>query len=507
MPEGSAGSPLLPSEDSIRRLHLAIEKNKKDDVTKLLQAAGATAVQLCEAPLSGVTALHRSVKNPQLLKMMLQLTDVSPDAAASTGQDSELPFTDGATPLHAAAFYGSADSVKVLLEHQAQLERLDGAGRTPLHMAASQNQAKVALQLLKAGTSPNAQTRVGRTPLHVCASRNSQQTAITLLENGVLVDERDAQGCTALHLAAHTGHASIVEVLLKAGADLTVTTSDKGLTAAMLAAWHSHSRVLALLLEKNVAAAIGGYDHDGRGLLHVAARRADVMIIEMVIKYGGASTVAATDVFGRTALHLAVYRSDCEGAIDVLAANGIDINSLDDRGRTPLHLAAAGGNEAAVNRLLRHGAITDVIDLRGCTALDYAKGGKLRSALRAGRKGSAMTGAHTPSTGAVGAQYRLVPPMLGGGGSAASADTHSLLSQPAHTSPSMLTLGEVGRSEAAHSAAPDSNDRTRLAQMQHEVEDILATGEAVLRQGVQRDIAHMKREVRTLYTDARRAAR
>ena len=41
------------------------------------------------------------------------------------------------TPLHLAAFSGSAETVSLLLEHGAAVNVLDGSHKTPLHLASS----------------------------------------------------------------------------------------------------------------------------------------------------------------------------------------------------------------------------------------------------------------------------------------------------------------------------------------------------------------------------------
>jgi glutaminase len=56
-----------------------------------------------------------------------------------------------------------------------------------------------------------------------------------------------------------------------------------------------------------------------------------------------------------------------------LAAHGLDLDSGDRDGRTPLHLAAAEGQKRAVDRLLALGARADPVDRRGSTPADDAR--------------------------------------------------------------------------------------------------------------------------------------
>jgi hypothetical protein len=67
-------------------------------------------------------------------------------------------------------------------------------------------------------------------------------------------------------------------------------------------------------------------------------------------------------------------QKDAIETIVLLAAAGTDVNGADTQGRTAAHGAALWGLTDVVKSLHQQGARLDVMDKRGFTALDYARG-------------------------------------------------------------------------------------------------------------------------------------
>lgn len=122
---------------------------------------------------------------------------------------------DGYTALHLAAFFAHLDVARVLLAHGADVH------------AVSANAMRVQ-------------------PLHAAAVRGDATLLKLLLDAGADPDARQAGGWTALHARAARGDAESVRMLLERGADPALA-SDDGKTALDLASEKSFADVAALL--------------------------------------------------------------------------------------------------------------------------------------------------------------------------------------------------------------------------------------------------------------------
>lgn len=68
--------------------------------------------------------------------------------------------------LHAAAFSGHASTVKLLLDHGAQIDAADNAKHTPLFRACEMGHTDVVQALIDFGARVDVLDQKGRSPLH-----------------------------------------------------------------------------------------------------------------------------------------------------------------------------------------------------------------------------------------------------------------------------------------------------------------------------------------------------
>ncbi len=259
----------------------------------------------------------------------------------------------GLTPLLYAAREGALDSARVLVKAGADLNLPDPDGITPAIMAEINAHHDVAALLLEAGANPNLADKWGRTPLYAAVDMHSLQPSATrpapksagksngldiarlALEHGAsanpqladalpgrsLSDDPDVvlrAGATPFIRAAKTGDLAAMQLLLEHGADPKIATKD-GATALM------------------VASGVGW--RFGDAPIPEAAVLASA---RLCVKLG--LDVNAANEKGQTAMHGAADRG-ADRIIQFLTDNGAKIDVKDQKGMTPLMLAAGSDKD------------------------------------------------------------------------------------------------------------------------------------------------------------------
>ncbi|HEY0784165.1 MAG TPA: ankyrin repeat domain-containing protein [Thermoanaerobaculia bacterium] len=202
-------------------------------------------------------------------------------------------------------------------------------------------------------TNPNAR-HGGWTGLHTAAQRGHLDAVRTLLAAGADPNAREAGDNTyPLHWAAAAGHEAIVRALLDSGGDAHGMGDLHELdTIGWATYFHKpgepgadNAAVVALLLE-----------HGARHHIISAICVGDLDLIRTVAKTPGALARRMSRFEGRqTALHLAIQRQRYD-VLDLLIAEGADLEGEDGSGQTALQLAMMRGDREAMRRLHAAGA-------------------------------------------------------------------------------------------------------------------------------------------------------
>lgn len=252
--------------------------------------------------------------------------------------------------MHRAAIAGNLEAMQILKRYGGSFEQLDASYRSPLHLAAFWNRVEMVEEMLDSGVDIES-IGVGKpigvtvhrgpdnhvTALACAASSGAEDTVRMLLFRGAKWDIGTPETCySVIHHAMHgewrfrnsifkarggrqpsdgpepvVGNAAVIDMLMKAGADLQKRSCN------------------------------------GMLPIHVAAQRLEVDAIRVLVtKYKDKFDINATDRFGRSALTIATHGplSDAKDpiakylqpTIDLLKEHGaIELGSFPMRRRVP----------------------------------------------------------------------------------------------------------------------------------------------------------------------------
>jgi RNA polymerase sigma factor (sigma-70 family) len=253
------------------RLHSARERLRTmllDTVAENLRARrpsrnesfATTIVDLLKAVRAGnierVKALLKA--DPRLLVARDPMGNTALIIAANSGHAAlaDLLFDAGVEPgLHEAAAIGDVARVRAALEgHPEQLDTDSPEGFTPLALAAHFGHLEVMRLLIDRDADVNrvATHRIGVTPLHAALFGRQVEAARLLVEHGADVTRARGgsgwkrAGWTALHYAAGLGFSTLVQPLLERGADPS-RQDEEGKTAIDVAVDANHHDIAGVL--------------------------------------------------------------------------------------------------------------------------------------------------------------------------------------------------------------------------------------------------------------------
>jgi ankyrin repeat protein len=301
--DGSTQSALTPAE---RALNAALER---DDV-----AAAARALQAGADPNANLfvgTVLAKAVlsNDPVLVETVLK-AGANPNLCP---RDTWCPMT---TALHA--------------DHADSPQSNEDANRN-----------RIAALLLRAGADPNGTPNDSPNPLQLAIERDRSEIATLLIDAGASVQGR-APKTGPLPVALKRGNHALVHRLLAAGATL-----DRDPELLEEIAKNSDAESLEVALD----------------LMHKSLRRGDLTTSLGVATFEDCAECVRLlfAVGARYSLHdwFDLIGGTSAAVLDVYAAHGLDPRALDEDNATLLHEAAASGKADSVKWLLAHGVPVD----------------------------------------------------------------------------------------------------------------------------------------------------
>ncbi|MEQ1604449.1 MAG: DM9 repeat-containing protein [Pyrinomonadaceae bacterium] len=317
-------------------------------------------------------------------------------AALKAGQAINQRNTKGQTALMLGASKAAPEVVRVLLYEGATVDARDNDGFTALALAAFAGDSQSVRQLLRAGANASSKSNSGYTPLYWAAASGDVDTARAIIAelgnqerntdfpvHGAAaydrtamidyfvnteeydVDDQDQYGQTALVVAARSDKAAAVNALLRAGADVTIRTTNNAEVFG-LAAISNAAQALSALLNSGKFPVKSPLVEAG---LRTAAKNSKLQALNLLIQRGVNPNSPNNE--GNTALMLAAIEGHDDVTKALLTAR-VNIDAKNPQGETALILAASNGKRDVVKALIKAGADVRATDNNGKTAAQYA---------------------------------------------------------------------------------------------------------------------------------------
>lgn len=271
------------------------------------------------------TALFEAIRNNNIKELKILL---------ERGADPNAYDDDSDNVLINAALYASADCMKILLDKKA---------------------------------NPNLKNKFGQTPLMLCT--NEKDKMKLLLDYGADIEARSNSNNTALLIACiGSGQYENIKWLIDKGAD-PLAKRWGAETALMRAAQFGDTMTIHLLLSKGVEVDARGW---GFTALMFATRFANWPFVLSLLDNGADPDIP--DEPNWTPLVWAAEQNNIE-VVNVMLKKTKDINRIDSvGGMTPLMWATFNehDNPAIIQALLDKGALVNIKDKHGDTALSWA---------------------------------------------------------------------------------------------------------------------------------------
>lgn len=419
--QATHAAPLAPAPKP-GELLAAAEKGDTNAVRRLIKAganvntrneSGLTPLVL--ASINGhhnaamaLVASGANVNQPEVVRTEILCSPPNQHCAAHiTSVHSEFPQLSGATPVFVAALNGHTELVRTYLDSGANpmmgdnvswfgglcccLERVHavtGSPPSPLQKGNSLLTAAAA-----GGSAPLVRLVMG---LDVCDINVVNKVRYMSSRTPAMLccahqPPHHQDGATALHHAAEAGEPTVIQLLLEAGADVSVCDA-LGDTALIVAASNGHVQATRLLLAAGSQPA--AMNQSKLNALGAAAEAEQVDVVALLLRDaphtevggGGGNERATRAVFRLVCRHkaavdayavhhdinapvqhskerlltMAVRVPNNEEVVTALLQRGASVNAVNGAGLAPLHVAATANCTGYIAMLVEHGAKVDI---------------------------------------------------------------------------------------------------------------------------------------------------
>eukprot|EP00794_Sanderia_malayensis_P016813 gene16813-18509_t len=243
-----------------------------------------------------------------------------------------------------AAEYGDVDSVSNLLASTCGL-------------------SEIGLGLAINSTLSKSEDAFQRTALHLASAHGHYSIVDTLLKAGANPNAVNAKNRTALHDACIGGFPEIAAQIASKVADIDASDNDNK-TAAHLASYHGEAECLRILVKHGCN--LSKCDRKGMTPAHLAVINNHADILRVILNAKGNMRIHSFD--GQLPIHTAAKHQAFE-CLTVFAEFKVDLVSLDSSGLLPIHYAAISDSLKCAKFLVQQGSSIQEADNQGRTPL------------------------------------------------------------------------------------------------------------------------------------------
>ena len=367
---------MYANKDIVPPHQLASEGNL-EEMKAMIENFGLTLKEVDE---SGQTMLHAATKTGQI-QVMRYLID--------SGINIDATDSDGNTALHIAVINAQIEALCLLIESKASDTILNNNQDAPLHILFRTHNKDLIAAFLQ---YPSIELVIPgfrkRTPLHIIAELDNTD-ALELLHNSISLTQifkekvsfrlcaADEDNLTPIHLAARVGSARALDYMMSHckshgySAEVVLSFLDEENSTPLHAAVDGgFYPVVEVLLKHGADPTL--LRENQPPPIHVASSQGKLDMIRAMVETCGEKILQSHDQFGQTPLHRSASALNCTHIISYLIQHGVEVNPIDNQGRTPLVYAIIVGSLSGVKELLSHGADPMIKDRQGLNALHVA---------------------------------------------------------------------------------------------------------------------------------------
>ena len=309
----------------------------------------------------GTNALLRACTTGQAESVMFLL---------EAGASANITKHNGNNCLHEAIIgHCSAEALQKIVQQGVNVNAVNMEGKTALMLACYAKQADSIKILLDRGSDPNISDAGGYTSLHAAVSRHcTNDTLEDIISSKVHLDAQDAIGVTALWLACLYRQQDSVKILLEAGSNPDIASTDRYtcLHAAVNAGCSKN--IILAILDHSTDVNVAGTKNETA--LMLACCKGNKNVINILLNAGADPKIVHAD--GDTCLHDAVRGNCSKEVLQTIINYGADINATGKQNRTALMIACLNGSSDAINVLLDAGANPHIANDTGNICLHEA---------------------------------------------------------------------------------------------------------------------------------------